>query len=96
MHTSSTDVKDKRVAQGDATRTALIRAARELFGSKGFAETSTDDVVARAGVTKGALYHHFRAKDDLFRAAFEAVQREASDTAWCHGIGENVHGCECD
>ena len=81
MHTSSTDVKDKRVAQGDATRTALIRAARELFGSKGFAETSTDEVVARAGVTKGALYHHFRAKDDLFRATFEAVQREASDTA---------------
>ena len=62
MHTSSTDVKDKRLAQGDATRTALIRAARELFGSKGFAETSTDEVVARAGVTKGALYHHFRAK----------------------------------
>ena len=40
MHTTSTDVKDKRVAQGDATRAALVAAARELFGDQGFAETS--------------------------------------------------------
>ena len=72
---------DKRVAQGTATRVALVRAARELFGEHGFAATATEDVVARAGVTKGALYHHFSGKDDLFRAVFEQVSTEVSDEA---------------
>jgi AcrR family transcriptional regulator len=85
MHTVSTDVKrnvkDKRVAQGDATRAALVRAARELFGEQGYVDTSNDEVVARAGVTKGALYHHFNGKEDLFRAVFEQVQHEVSDQA---------------
>jgi AcrR family transcriptional regulator len=89
MRTQSTDVKrtaadkakDRRVAQGAATREALIAAARELFGERGYAETSTDEVVARAGVTKGALYHHFSGKDALFRAVVERVQQEASDRA---------------
>jgi AcrR family transcriptional regulator len=92
MHTDGTNVKaktakerdkvpDKRVAQGDATRTALIHAARELFGEQGYADTSTDEVVVRAGVTKGALYHHFGGKEDLFRAVFEQVQLEVSDQA---------------
>jgi AcrR family transcriptional regulator len=73
--------KDKRVAQGDATRAALVAAARELFGQEGYVDTSTDDVVVRAGVTKGALYHHFTGKEDLFRAVFEQVQHEISDQA---------------
>jgi AcrR family transcriptional regulator len=81
MHTASTNVKDKRVAQGDATRAALIRASRELFGEKGFAETGTDEIVSSAGVTKGALYHHFNGKEDLFRAVFEQIQLEVSDKA---------------
>jgi AcrR family transcriptional regulator len=81
MHTVSMTVKDKRVAQGEATRAALVAAARELFGADGFAATSTEEVVARAGVTKGALYHHFNGKEDLFRAVFEQVQREVSDKA---------------
>jgi len=81
MHTTSTNVKDKRVAQGDATRAALMAASRELFGAKGFADTGTDEIVALAGVTKGALYHHFEGKEELFRAVFEQVQREVSDKA---------------
>jgi len=84
MNTIGTDVKrsqDKRVAQGDATRAALLGAARELFGQHGYGETSTDEIVARAGVTKGALYHHFSGKEDLFRAVVEQVQREVSDLA---------------
>jgi AcrR family transcriptional regulator len=81
MHTVSTDVKDKRVAQGDVTRAALLAAARDLFGAQGYAATSTEEVVAAAGVTKGALYHHFTGKEDLFRAVFEQVQREVSDKA---------------
>ena len=91
--------RDKRVAQGEATRAALIGSARELFGLHGFADTSTDEVVARAGVTKGALYHHFHGKDDLFRAVFEQVQREVSDQAVAEFLGPDswdalVRGCD--
>jgi AcrR family transcriptional regulator len=56
-----------------------MKVACELFGTKGFQETSLDEVVARAKVTKGALYHHFHGKDDLFKAVYEQVQREVSD-----------------
>jgi AcrR family transcriptional regulator len=85
MRTQGTEVKgksrDRRVAQGTATREALIEAARSLFGERGYADTATDDVVARAGVTKGALYHHFSGKEALFRAVVERVQQDASDRA---------------
>ncbi|HWC33312.1 MAG TPA: helix-turn-helix domain-containing protein [Mycobacteriales bacterium] len=72
---------DRRAAQAAETRDALITAARELFGRRGYAATSTEDIVERAGVTKGALYHHFADKESLFRAVFEQVQREVSDAA---------------
>jgi AcrR family transcriptional regulator len=75
------DVKSKRVIQGQETRESLLVAARELFGSQGYAATSTEEIVAAAGVTKGALYHHFNDKEQLFRAVFERVQREISDAA---------------
>jgi AcrR family transcriptional regulator len=68
-----------RAAQGAATRVALVAAARELFGRKGFSDTSLDEVVAQAGVTKGALYHHFGGKEDLFAAVYEQVSHEVSD-----------------
>jgi AcrR family transcriptional regulator len=68
-----------RAAQGATTRAALVAAARRLFGDRGFAATSLDEIVAEATVTKGALYHHFRGKEDLFAAVYEEVQREVSD-----------------
>ena len=74
-------VKDKRLAQGESTRAALVGAARDLFGAQGYAATSTEEIVHRAGVTKGALYHHFADKEGLFRAVFEQVQWEVSDRA---------------
>ena len=91
MHTSGMEVNaparnrrvtaDKRVAQGTETREALVAAGRHLFGSKGYAATPIDEIVERAGVTKGALYHHFADKEALFRAVFEQVEREVSDKA---------------
>jgi AcrR family transcriptional regulator len=62
----------------EATTTALIAAARELFAEDGYAATSLDAVVAKAGVTKGALYHHFAGKRELFAAVFAAEQERIS------------------
>jgi AcrR family transcriptional regulator len=64
----------------EATTTSLVSAARELFAEDGYAATSLDAVVAKAGVTKGALYHHFGGKRELFEAVFVAEQGRLSDT----------------
>jgi AcrR family transcriptional regulator len=58
----------------EATRGRLIATARRLFAEKGFAATSTEEILGEAAVSRGALYHHFASKTDLFRAAFEAVE----------------------
>ncbi len=68
-----------RAAQGATTRASLVASARLLFGTRGFGATSLDEIVADAHVTKGALYHHFHSKEDLFAAVYEEVQREVSD-----------------
>ena len=60
----------------EATRGRLIATARRLFAEKGFAATSTEEILSEAEVSRGALYHHFSSKTDLFRATFEAVEDE--------------------
>lgn len=65
----------------EATRGALIAAARRCFVEQGFEATSTDAVLAAAGVSKGALYHHFQSKTDLMVSVFEAVTRETAAAA---------------
>jgi AcrR family transcriptional regulator len=59
----------------ETTIRSLLEAAQELFAERGFAETTVDDVVARAGLAKGALYHHFRSKEEVFAAVVDAMQR---------------------
>jgi len=66
----------KRVQQGEATRAVLIETAQRLFAEHGYAATSTTDIVTAAEVTRGALYHHFADKEDLFRAVLEATEAE--------------------
>ena len=57
-----------RTAKGRATRARIIAAAAGLVGERGIAETSLDDVIERAAVSKGQLYHYFQDKADLLRA----------------------------
>ena len=63
----------KRVAQGRATRGQLIEVATSLFADHGYEGTSIEAVLAAAGVSRGALYHHFAGKEALFTAVLEAV-----------------------
>ena len=65
-----------KTEQSRQTRRALLDTARTLFTAQGYAATSTEEIVRRAGVTRGALYYHFRDKTDLFEAVFEAVRGE--------------------
>ena len=63
----------------EATRTRLIAAGRQLFATRGYDAVGTEDLVAAAGVTRGALYHHFEGKRGLFAAVFEQVERELTE-----------------
>lgn len=66
----------ERAATARATREALVSAGLELFTERGYAGVGTEEIVKRAGVTRGALYHHFTDKRDLFRAVHEQVEED--------------------
>ena len=74
----------------EATRGRLVSTARRLFAEKGFAATSTEEILGETAVSRGALYHHFASKTALFRAAFEAVEDDltAQILAAATGSGE--------
>lgn len=61
-----------------ATRTALVGAARRLFAAQGFASVGTESIVREAAVSRGALYHHFTDKTELFAAVLEDVEQEVA------------------
>ncbi len=67
--------------QPEATRAALVAAARELFAERGYAGVGTEEIVGRAGVTRGALYHHFTDKEDLMRAVLHDLSRELAEAS---------------
>lgn len=68
-----------RVRQREQTRRALVAHARRLFADAGYGAVGLAEIVAAAGVTKGALYHQFAGKEELFAAVLEQVQGEVAD-----------------
>jgi AcrR family transcriptional regulator len=71
-----------RAAHVRRTRRALLDTARRLFTRDGFQATRTEEIAEQAGLTRGALYHHFRDKEDLFRAVHEEVVAEVAPLLW--------------
>lgn len=76
---ASTTPSTSRKDSSASTRRALVAAALRLFTEHGYAAASLDTIVAEAEVTKGALYHHFSGKQDLFRAVYAEVERGARE-----------------
>jgi AcrR family transcriptional regulator len=69
-------IRQTQAERSESTRGALLSAARELFAEHGYAGASSEAIVAAAGVSRGALQHHFVDKQSLFAAVYEQVERE--------------------
>ncbi len=82
------------------TKASLVAAARRLFAARGFAVTSTEEILEAAGVTRGALYHHYKEKADLFADVCSLMHGEASAAivaaadAAKDALASLEHGCE--
>jgi AcrR family transcriptional regulator len=83
------DYQSLRAEHVAQTRAALVGAGRRLFGERGFAGTSVEDLAREARVTTGALYHHFGAKRLLFEAVFEQAHAEMMEVSAQHAGGAN-------
>jgi AcrR family transcriptional regulator len=68
-----------KAEQSEATRSALLATAQRLFATRGYAAVGTEEIVRATGVTRGALYHHFTSKLELFRAVYEDVERQLTE-----------------
>src|ERR1700760_4778334 len=66
----------RQAERSQATRAALVETARTLFAERGYAGVGTEEIVRAAGGTRGALYHHFDGKLELFAAVYEQVESE--------------------
>lgn len=75
----------------EATREALIAAARRLFTERGYEDVGTEEVVRAAGVTRGALYHHFGGKSSLLEAVYEKIEAESTERVARIVLGSELH-----
>jgi AcrR family transcriptional regulator len=80
-------VKSRKLEQSQATRAALIKTARKLFARNGYADTDIETVARRTRVTRGALYHHFKDKQDLFSAVFDLEEESLTQTVAAAAVG---------
>jgi AcrR family transcriptional regulator len=68
--------RSAQAERSEATRTALIATALRLFAERGYGDVGTEEIVRETGVTRGALYHHFAGKQELFEAVYEQVEKQ--------------------
>ena len=80
-----------RVRHIDHTRTLLIETAAQLFSTQGYDRTSVESIIAKAGVSKGAFYHHFSSKDEMLDAVTSQLDAEAADAIRA-AVGERSIG----
>ena len=76
MNSEQEPSRSRMAERTEETRAAILAAARELFAERGYAAVGTEEIVRAARLTRGALYHHFANKEDLFRAVYEEVERD--------------------
>jgi AcrR family transcriptional regulator len=76
--TAPQSARRTQAERAEATRSALIAAARRLFAERGYHACGTEEIVREAGVTRGALYHHFAGKRELMGTVYEQLEAELS------------------
>jgi AcrR family transcriptional regulator len=76
--------------RSQSTRNALVEVARHLFAERGYAGVGTEEIVRAAGVTRGALYHHFGGKRDLFEAVYERLEAELAERIAAGALAANA------
>ena len=88
-HTREARTVSRQAARSEATRAKLIEVGIELFSERGYAAVGTEEIVERAQVTRGALYHHFGDKRDLFRAVHEELEQRIVAGIGCRARGRS-------
>ncbi|HEU4599886.1 MAG TPA: helix-turn-helix domain-containing protein [Solirubrobacterales bacterium] len=85
------NVRRTQAERTEATRDALIAAARRLFTERGYEAVGTEEIVRAAGVTRGALYHHFGDKASLLDAVYERIEAESTERVARIVLGSELH-----
>lgn len=91
MHVNPDPARRTQAQRREATREALLAAARRLFTERGYENVGTEEIVRAAGVTRGALYHHFGDKASLLEAAYEQIEAESTERVARIVLGSELH-----